>query len=341
MGRRGNPGRKNAEKQDQIKDQIESLTDGGAEGEALNESGENPFSCIEQIEKNGILSIVMPEEMTLSGRLIELEQQASYRSLRHGRGSFPARTDADGLTGKLLFDEYILREFQNAAMNEETEQQEVLGEEDESDSGKEKEKSLNYEVEYILSGKASDKENLEAVLMKIFLIRMAMNYSFLYGDSEKQNEAQAIAAVVSTILLIPEASEAIKQAVLAAWAAGESIMDLRALLSGKRAAVSKSAENWQLSAAALFRLGSDEDSHNGYDAEGGMTYEDYLRILLFLTDTEDVTMRTIDRVEENLVSDEKGRIFLADQCITKIEIMNTAVIYGEISYEFPVCFAYQ
>ena len=72
-----------------------------------------------------------------------------------------------------------------------------------------------------------------------------------------------------------------------------------------------------------------------------MTYEDYLRILLFLTDTEAVTMRTIDRVEENLVSDEKERIFLADQCITKIEIMNTAVIYGEISYEFPVCFAYQ
>ena len=170
---------------------------------------------------------------------------------------------------------------------------------------------------------------------------MAVNYSFLCGDSEKQNEAQAIASVVSAILLIPEASEGIKQAILAAWAAGESVMDLRALLSGKRAAVSKSAENWQLSAAALFRLGSDEDSYNGYDAEGGMTYEDYLRILLFLTDTEAVTMRTIDRVEENLVSEEKGRIFLADQCITKIEIMNNAVIYGEVSYEFPVCFAYQ
>ena len=72
-----------------------------------------------------------------------------------------------------------------------------------------------------------------------------------------------------------------------------------------------------------------------------MSYEDYLRILIFLTYPEDVTILTIDRLVENLVSDEKGRIFLADQCITKIEIMNTAVIYGEISYEFPVCFAYQ
>ena len=305
------------ETKDRMKEQIESLTGGEAGQEALNESGENPFGCLEQIEKNGILSIVMPEEMALSGGMVELEQQPSYRSLRHGRGSFPARTDTDSLSAKLLFNEYILREFQNAAMEEEAENQ------------------------YILSGKSSDKENLESVLMKIFLIRMAVNYSFLCGDSEKQNEAQAIASVVSAILLIPEASEGIKQAILAAWAAGESVMDLRALLSGKRAAVSKSAENWQLSAAALFRLGSDEDSYNGYDAEGGMTYEDYLRILLFLTDTEAVTMRTIDRVEENLVSEEKGRIFLADQCITKIEIMNTAVIYGEVSYEFPVCFAYQ
>ena len=325
------------ETKDRMKEQIESLTGGEAGQEALNESGENPFGCLEQIEKNGILSIVMPEEMALSGGMVELEQQPSYRSLRHGRGSFPARTDTDSLSAKLLFNEYILREFQNAAMEEEAENQENPEAEDEPD----REKSLNYEAEYILSGKSSDKENLESVLMKIFLIRMAVNYSFLCGDSEKQNEAQAIASVVSAILLIPEASEGIKQAILAAWAAGESVMDLRALLSGKRAAVSKSAENWQLSAAALFRLGSDEDSYNGYDAEGGMTYEDYLRILLFLTDTEAVTMRTIDRVEENLVLEEKGRIFLADQCITKIEIMNTAVIYGEVSYEFPVCFAYQ
>ena len=52
-------------------------------------------------------------------------------------------------------------------------------------------------------------------------------------------------------------------------------------------------------------------------------------------------MRTVDRAEENLVSEEKGKRLYADQCITKLEIQNTAGLYGEITYEFPVCFGYQ
>lgn len=159
-----------------------------------------------------------------------LDTQASYRSLRRGRGVFPARKELDGPEERLLFNEYILKEFENAAGTEGQEQ----SEENAGEEGK-TQKSLSYEAEYILSGKESDKKNLESVLLKIFLIRMALNYSFLMNDSAKQSEAETIALTVSAILLMPEASEGIKQAVLAAWAAGESVMDLRALLSGKRA----------------------------------------------------------------------------------------------------------
>ena len=72
-----------------------------------------------------------------------------------------------------------------------------------------------------------------------------------------------------------------------------------------------------------------------------MSYEDYLRMLLFLSDPDDTAMRTVDRAEENLVSEEKGKRLYVDQCITKLEIQNTAGLYGEITYEFPVCFGYQ
>ena len=324
------------EEQENVRGQIESLEESGQDTEELTESGENPFACVEQIEKKGILSLVMPEEMTLSGSVIDLDTQASYRSMRRGRGVFPARKELDGPEERLLFNEYILKEFENAAGKEEQEQ----SEENAGEEGK-TQKSLSYEVEYILSGKESDKKNLESVLLKIFLIRMALNYGFLMNDSAKQSEAETIALTVSAILLMPEASEGIKQAVLAAWAAGESVMDLRALLSGKRTALVKNSENWQLTAAALFRLGSAEDSHNGTDAEGGMSYEDYLRMLLFLSDPDDTAMRTVDRAEENLVSEEKEKRLYADQCITKLEIQNTAGLYGEITYEFPVCFGYQ
>ena len=157
------------------------------ESEGGLESNEgNPFSCVEQIENAGILSVVMPEGMELSGKAISPDSQASGRELHTGDGSLPARQGMDGISEKLLFNEYVLDSFTNA-----------------SDNG-EKNRSLSYEVEYILSGKASDKENLESVLLKLFFIRMVLNYVYLQGDSGKQAEAEALALAISVILLIPQ-----------------------------------------------------------------------------------------------------------------------------------------
>ena len=52
----------------------------------LTEGG--PFTCIEEIEKSGILSVVMPKDMELSGLAIELETQPSARSLNTGKEHF-------------------------------------------------------------------------------------------------------------------------------------------------------------------------------------------------------------------------------------------------------------
>ena len=54
------------------------------------------------------------------------------------------------------------------------------------------------------------------------------------GDSVKKSEAMALAATISTLLLIPEAAEAVKQLILLAWAAGEGVIDIRSLLSGNK-----------------------------------------------------------------------------------------------------------
>lgn len=59
------------------------------ESEDLAELEENPFQCLEQIERTGILSVAMPKDMPLSGRQIDLDLQASKRSLQTGRGKFP------------------------------------------------------------------------------------------------------------------------------------------------------------------------------------------------------------------------------------------------------------
>lgn len=332
------------EKEESILEEYRDLTGsaqpGSTEENQIEEA--NPFSYLETIEKSGILSIVLPKEMELSGKQINPASQASCRQLRTGYGTFPARTNLDGIEEKLLFDEYILQQFENAAMPNEknltTDTESSMG----SDGGEErKNKSLDYEVEYILAGKSSDKANLETVLFRIFLIRMSLNYICLMGDSSRKAEAQVLAVVISVLLLMPEAAEPLKHLILLAWAAGESVVDIRTLLEGNRVPLVKNSQNWKLPLSSLFLLGTGNDTVQGSDTEGGISYEDYLRAFLFLGNTGNITMRTLDRVEENLASVYEMDYFRADQCISRIEVSTEADIAGGISYTFPVSFGYE
>ncbi len=88
------------------------------------------------------------------------------------------RKNTDKAKEKLLFNEYIMQNFTQAS-------KENISEYPDSD---EKNRSLDYEIEYIISGKSSDKENLESVVTKIFFIRMALNYVYLMGDSVKSRK---------------------------------------------------------------------------------------------------------------------------------------------------------
>ena len=332
------------EQEESILEEYRELT--GEAQQDIPEAGQieeaNPFSHLETMEKSGILSIVLPKEMELSGKQIDPENQASCRRLRTGYGTFPARKNLDGIEEKLLFNEYILRQFGNAAVPSEKDQ--ITDQENSrtSDDGENRENtSLDYEVEYILAGKSSDKENLETVLFRIFLIRMSLNYICLMGDSSRKAEAQILAVVLSVLLLMPEAAEPLKHLILLAWAAGESVVDIRTLLEGNRVPLVKNSENWKLPLSSLFLLGTGNDTVQGSDTEGGISYEDYLRAFLFLGNTGNITMRTLDRVEENLASVYEMDYFRADSCISRIEVSTEAVIAGGISYTFPVSFGYE
>ena len=57
----------------------------------------------------------MPKDMPLSGRQIDLDLQASKRSLQTGRGKFPMRKNTDKAKRKLLFNEYIMQNFTQAS----------------------------------------------------------------------------------------------------------------------------------------------------------------------------------------------------------------------------------
>ena len=88
----------------------EELTD---EMEKVNESieEENPFSIMQKIKTDGILSVVIPEGKKVSEKKIVLSDQASNRALKKGYGTFPKRTGTDQMTEKLLYNEYLMKNF--------------------------------------------------------------------------------------------------------------------------------------------------------------------------------------------------------------------------------------
>lgn len=293
------------------------------ESEVMLPEEDNPLPHIEELKQSGILKLVLPKEFQISARQIVPGEQVSSRSLRNGRGSFYIRQNINGIEERLLFHEYLLKKFSNAAG--------IKGEN----------RSLSYESEYLIGGEGSDVENLEVVVKKLLAVRFGINYLYLQSDSVKQAEAETLALTLSALTGLPAVSGFIKQALLAAWAFGESVVDLRALLSGKKAALIKNSENWQLSLSDLMTLGTGEDVLEGMDAEGGLTYKDYLRVLLFLENEDKLTMKALDRVEQNMRIEKEAEGFCVDACVVKLKLQNNAEIRKGLTYRFPVYFGYE
>lgn len=271
----------------------------------------------------GMLALVLPKDFRLSNKSVRLMDQVSGRNRRTGRGIFPERSNTQGVEGKVLFEKYILEKFSCAV------EQKAEG------------RNLDYEIEYLLCGKESDALNLKSTVNQLLMFRFAMNYKYLLSDMQKQEEAESMAATIALLLLNPELEKAIKHVLLILWSFGESVLDIRSLLEGKRAALNKNAENWQLELSSLFHLGTAEDTQDGQDTQDGLTYQQYLQILLFIKNGSELNMRALDRVEQNLIQEKGLSFFRADACVTKIKLQNTADIWNGVQYTFPLYFGYQ
>ena len=99
---------------------------------------------------------------------------------------------------------------------------------------------------------------------------MGVNYICLQKDSGRKAEAEVLAVTICTLLLMPEGTEVVKQLILAAWAGGESVADLRTLLAGQRVPAIKTSENWSVSLAELPLILSSDKRAEVKETEKGL-----------------------------------------------------------------------
>lgn len=292
------------------------------ENETALREEDNPIDYVKGLKSSPLLALVVPKNMQVSEKSLVLSDAVSHRELNTGYGDFSGKSGLQGAISSLLFGEYVMEHFTEASEEHKT-------------------GALDYQIEYILEGKASDKENLEAAARKLLLLRLVPNYMYLQTDSGKKAEAEAFALTLCSLLAVPAVTEAVSQALLFAWAYGESVMDIRSLLAGNRVPFAKTKESWQLQLSGVLKLGTEEDQSDGADTEGGLRYKEYLRMLLFLDKRRKLGMRTLDMIEQSLRTEKGQGYFRADQCISKVEISTVRTFRRGITYRFPTYFGYR
>ncbi len=296
----------------QIQEELNSMLE--ETGESLPQE-ENPIQSITNIKKSNLLNIIVSNPEEISNRNIEISKLPSGRQLNKGKGTFSHTQEVNDAMGKLFLQEYLMGHFTTALDSEPR-------------------NALMYEIEYLLGGKESDAENLEIAVKKILAVRFALNYAHLLTDKVRMMEAETMALGLCSLLTIPAITKVVKHALLLAWAYGESIIDTRILIAGKKVPVVKNTENWNLQLSQLVHVHEGQVPYGKDEAGEGITYQDYLKGFLILEKKERLCIRALDLIESNLG-------IKSDCCITQLEVVSTCSLRKGIQYEFLTYFGYQ
>ncbi len=269
---------------------------------------------LEQVEgfiQTGILSLVLPDGMEMSKGVLSDD-------------TFPSITCTDGQTfeasllDRILFGEYC-DHFLTSALSE-------------------GDKEVMYELEYMVSGKKTDEENLKQTVLEVLMIREGMNLIHILSDGQKRGEAMELAGLITGAAGLTPLTGIVAFFVMSIWALGEAIVDVRMLLEGKKVIFLKSRDTWKLSLDALLELGKTGTCAGGKEDDNGIGYTGYLKLLLFPEEPGRQHYRLMDVIQMNLCR--KQADFRMADCVYQAEIRGTVrsrhMFFGGNNPFYPV-----
>lgn len=281
-------------------DQIQELMDmvqipEAAVQEPVDQEKSSALDRLEEMLSGDLLKLVIPKGVKLSEKRVRVGQNGPSKEQSE------EKTESNGLAAQLLVNEYILLYFDSFLKKSES--REELADQ-----------ALDYEQEYLLCGKGSDRDNLAQTVEQLLMIRAAMNLLYLLNAADKKAQADGLAAAVSGGNAA--AGLIIDFLILSLWALGEAVWDVRGLLDGGKTGFWKTDSTWHLSLDGLLAM---EFLEGRPDMEAsGSGYEDYIRILLFLEDKAVRNYRMMDVIQWNVRKKQKD--FSTDACACEVEI---------------------
>lgn len=269
---------------------------------------------VSSMYQDGFLKLVVPEGKEISNRASELEEVPSHRDMK------PETVRTVNFLDHLLIDEYCGMHFKNFL--EEEEQQEAGQQETET--------VLAYEMEYFLGGKESDRENLSDAVHRLLAIREGMNLVHILTDPQKRAEARGLAMTITGVGALTPLLMITTFFVMSVWALGESLMDVRGLLAGKKIPLLKVKTDWQLELEQLLSMGKEHVVGTG-ECDTGLSYLSWLKILLFMSNIVLQEFRMMDLIQMNLRQGQDS--FRMRRCVYQIRIQGD--FYGKHVFFSP------
>ena len=295
------------EKNEEKEENEEAVTP--EEYEAASEEPSEAEKMVDEMESFEFLPVLLQvfgETEQLSDRRVGTGNSLCERDVHLGTGMMAANSHKYPAADEILFDRYIYEKMGSCTKPCEDGQ-------------------LSYQTEYILCGKNSDRENLEAAALRLLLIREASNCAYLFTDDARMGQVHLVAAAVSLIMFNPDLEKPVSNALALAWSYLESVQDVRTLMTGGKVPVIKTDSSWQ---THLHELLSPLTAIKDRDSGEGIDYSAYLQGLLLLEGSTVKTQRTMDVMEMDIRRITGNRGFRMDLCMDEFRMSAEAQACG-------------
>ncbi len=252
----------------------------------------NPLWKMVTLSWKNVLPLVCGDLNISSGKL---PGKKLLSKRRKKSGTLDLDQKRGGAADNLLFREYLLDHFPRWHSDEPAAR-------------------LKYQIEYLISGTASDSKNLKKTVNRLILLREAYNYLHLQKDPKALKETSTLAALILGWTGNAALIESFRELLVIYWAYGESLYDVRILMHKGKVPLIKTAADWHVPLSQLHDLPSRLEKADR-TAGRGLAYADYLRLLLNMQSVKVQKERALDLLELNLQSEEGCETFRADACV--------------------------
>lgn len=182
---------------------------------------------------------------------------------------------------------------------------------------------LNYEREYLLFGAEKDKTNLLYMVLTLTAVRMLFCMVMILKQPERMESLEAVSLGIAGFTGMPALGAFVKYSLLVLWSVEEALVEVAALLQGKRIALLGSG---CILLEEIFLCNGQMIAQKAAALSGtGPGYQEYIALLLLTRGTKLKAYRAMDLIQEN-IRYRYNDSFRIRNLVTKLDFTTCATI---------------